>query len=93
MKSSDGKIVFVTFHSKIYSQTSMRRISPISHSAMTSNGRQQTSQSVVNRCSETLVSKTTVEVCPQKGHAMDSAASIRFEEWMDKLRSSNGVGQ
>jgi hypothetical protein len=43
-------------------------ISPGSHSATTSNGRQQTSQSVVNRWLATLVSIVTVDVWPQNGH-------------------------
>jgi hypothetical protein len=44
------------------------RISPGSHSANTSNGRQHTSQSVVNRWLVTLVSTTSSNACPQNGH-------------------------
>jgi len=46
----------------------MLRISPGAHSASTSKGRQQTSQSVVNRWLATLVSITNSKCCPQKGH-------------------------
>jgi len=46
--------------------------SPGSHWAMTSNGRQHTSQSVVNRWLGTLVSMATSEGWPQNGQAMDS---------------------
>lgn len=52
--------------------TSRLRISPGSHSANTSKGRQQTSQSVVNRWDATLVSIISSEACPQKGHWTDS---------------------
>ena len=48
--------------------TSKLRISPGSHSTVTSNGRQQTSQSVVNRCDAMLVSTLISNACPQKGH-------------------------
>jgi hypothetical protein len=41
------------------------RISPGSHSAMISNGRQQTSQSVVNRWAGLLVSITNSKLWPQ----------------------------
>jgi hypothetical protein len=52
-------------------------ISPGSHSATTSNGRQQTSQSVVNRWLATLVSIVTVDVWPQNGHWMSANSSTR----------------
>src|SRR4051794_1100749 len=48
--------------------TSKLRISPGSHSATTSKGRQQTSQSVVKRCEAVLVSISNSNDCPQKGH-------------------------
>jgi hypothetical protein len=44
--------------------------SPGSHSAVTSKGRQQTSQSVVNRWLGTLVSMATSEDWPQNGQAI-----------------------
>jgi len=44
------------------------KTSPGSHSAMTSNGRQQTSQSVVKRCDAMLVSMISSNRWPQKGH-------------------------
>jgi hypothetical protein len=53
------------------------RISPGSHSAITSNGRQHTSQSVVNRWNDTLVSITTSNLWPQNGHWMFSETSTR----------------
>jgi len=59
----------------LISQTSKLKISPGSHSAATSNGRQQTSQSVVNRWLATLVSTTTSNAWPQKGHRMFSETS------------------
>jgi GH43 family beta-xylosidase len=43
---------------------------------MTSNGRQQTSQSVVNRWDTTLVSMASSKVWPQNGHWMDSETCI-----------------
>jgi hypothetical protein len=52
------------------------RISPFSHSAVTSNGRQQTSQSVVKRWRERLVSTDISLSCPQKGHATFSKISM-----------------
>ena len=55
--------------------TSRLKISPGSHVTVTSNGRQHTSQSVVNRCPGTLVSMTTSDVCPQNGQEMDSQTS------------------
>jgi len=55
--------------------TSKLRISPGSHSTVTSNGRQHTSQSVVNRWLGTLVSIATSDACPQNGHEMDSQTS------------------
>jgi len=53
------------------------KISPGSHSATTSNGRQHTSQSVVNRWLGTLVSMTRSNAWPQNGHRIDSEASTR----------------
>ena len=58
-----------------FPDTSKLKISPGSHVIVTSNGRQHTSQSVVNRWSGTLVSMATSEDCPQKGHGMDSQIS------------------
>ena len=52
-------------------------ISPGSHAAVTSNGRQHTSQSVVKRWLGTLVSMATSDACPQNGHRMDSQTSTR----------------
>ena len=52
------------------------RISPGSHSAATSKGRQQISQSVVNRCEGTLVSMVSSKLCPQNGHWMFAETSI-----------------
>src|SRR5437879_4024065 len=52
--------------------TSKLRISPGSHSATTSNGRQQISQSVVNRWDATLVSIIKSNCWPQNGHWIDS---------------------
>jgi hypothetical protein len=56
--------------------TSKLRISPGSHSTVTSNGRQHTSQSVVNRWLATLVSMATSDDWPQNGQAMDSQISM-----------------
>ena len=53
-------------------ETSKLRISPGSHVTVTSNGRQHTSQSVVNRWFGTLVSMATSDGCPQNGQGMDS---------------------
>ncbi len=47
-----------------------------SHSAITSKGRQHTSQSVVNRWKDTLVSTTISNACPQNGHWMVPETSI-----------------
>jgi hypothetical protein len=57
--------------------TSRLKISPGSHVTVTSNGRQHTSQSVVNRWFGTLVSMATSDACPQNGHTMDSQTSTR----------------
>jgi hypothetical protein len=57
--------------------TSTPRISPGSHVTVTSNGRQHTSQSVVNRWLATLVSMATSDDCPQNGQEMDSQTSTR----------------
>jgi len=59
-----------------FPKTSKLKISPGSHSAMTSNGRQQTSQSVVNRWLATLVSMASSNACPQNGQEMDSQTSM-----------------
>jgi len=56
-------------------RTSILKTSPGSHSAITSKGRQQTSQSVVNRWFAMLVSIAISKLWPQKGHWMDSVAS------------------
>jgi hypothetical protein len=56
--------------------TSKLRISPGSQVTVTSNGRQHTSQSVVNRWSGTLVSIATSDGCPQNGHGIDSQISM-----------------
>lgn len=54
------------FAPKLYpANTSRLKISPGSHSTTTSNGRQQTSQSVVNRCDGTLVSMMDSNDWPQ----------------------------
>jgi hypothetical protein len=57
--------------------TSTPRISPGSHVTVNSNGRQHTSQSVVNRWLGTLVSMATSDACPQNGQEMDSQTSTR----------------
>jgi hypothetical protein len=57
--------------------TSTPRISPGSHSTVTSNGRQHTSQSVVNRWLAMLVSMDNSDDCPQNGHWMDWKTSTR----------------
>ncbi len=56
--------------------TSKLSTCPGSHSAKISNGRQHTSQSVVNRWLATLVSMTSSNRCPQKGHKIGSETSI-----------------
>ena len=53
----------------------MPRISPGSHSTVTSNGRQQTSQSVVKRWNGAVVSTTISVCCPQNGHRTVSEIS------------------
>jgi hypothetical protein len=53
------------------------RISPDLHSAMISNGRQHTSQSVVNRWKGNVVSITTSNRWPQNGHWTFSETSTR----------------
>ena len=65
-----------------YWRTSRATISPGSHSATTSKGRQQTSQSVVKRWVGTLVSMTSSKAWPQKGHWTDSDSCMpeRFAE-------------
>jgi hypothetical protein len=57
--------------------TSRLKISPGSHVTVTSNGRQQTSQSVVNRWLGTLVSTASSNDWPQNGQEMDSQTSTR----------------
>jgi hypothetical protein len=57
--------------------TSIPRVSPGSHSTVTSNWRQHTSQSVVNRWLAMLVSIATSDDWPQKGHWMDWETSTR----------------
>jgi len=59
-----------------FPDTSKLRISPGSHVTVTSNGRQHTSQSVVNRWLGTLVSMATSDACPQNGHEIDSQTSM-----------------
>jgi len=59
-----------------FPETSKLRISPGLHSTVTSNGRQHTSQSVVNRWLGTLVSMATSDACPQNGQEMDSHTTI-----------------
>lgn len=59
----------------------MLRTSPGSHSAETSNGRQQTSQSVVKRCEATLVSMTRSKLWPQNGHWMVSLACMVWNNY------------
>jgi hypothetical protein len=55
--------------------------SPGSHSAITWNGRQQTSQSVVKHCSAMLVSMAQSKFWPQKGHVMVTETSISVDNW------------
>jgi hypothetical protein len=52
------------------------RISPFSHSVINSKGRQQTSQSVVNRCRERLVSIVISLSWPQNGQGTFSDVSM-----------------
>ena len=49
-----------------FGRTSKLRISPGSHSTATSMGRQQISQSVVNRCEGWLVSMSHLKFLPAK---------------------------
>src|SRR6266480_1640194 len=56
--------------------TSRLRILSGAHSATTSNGWQQTSQSVVKRCDATLVSMTSSKRWPQNGQRMAWEVSI-----------------
>jgi hypothetical protein len=60
-----------------FATVSKLRISPGSHSAVTSTGRQHTSQSVENRWKDTLVSITTSNRWPQNGHWTFSETSTR----------------
>jgi len=59
--------------------TSTLNTSPGSHSTETSNGRQQTSQSVVNRCAATLVSMAQSKLWPQNGQVIEVGTSISRE--------------
>jgi hypothetical protein len=43
---------------------------------MTSKGRQQTSQSVTNRCEATLASMASSKVWPQNGHCTGSVSNM-----------------
>jgi hypothetical protein len=64
-------------HFRQLPDTPRLKISPGSHVTVTSNGRQHTSQSVVNRWLGTLVSMATSDACPQNGQEMDSQTSTR----------------
>ncbi len=57
-------------------RTSKDKISPASHSATTSNGRQHTSQSVTKLCDGTLVSTASSKVWPQNGHCTSPDSNI-----------------
>jgi hypothetical protein len=52
---------------------------------MTSNGRQQTSQSVVKRCEAMLVSMISALRRPQNGHRMNSEIPILCEKLPQKV--------
>lgn len=67
--------------------TSRLMISPGSHSAKTSKGRQHTSQSVVNRCWAMVVSISNSMPWPQYGHCTSSHSCI------PELATRSGVGQ
>src|SRR5262249_20721762 len=56
----------------------MLTTSPGSHSTDASKGRQQTSQSVVNRCEAMLVSTTISKLWPQNGQEIFSETSITY---------------
>lgn len=58
-------LVLLLYYSVV---ASMLRISPSSHSARMVNGRQQTSQSVVNSWLAMVVSNSTSQFWPQYGH-------------------------
>lgn len=60
-------------------RTSRLRTWPDSHSTTTSNGRQQISQSVVNRCISMLASTTSSKPCPQNGHRTVPEASMTWQ--------------
>jgi hypothetical protein len=62
--------------------TAKLRISPGSHWTTTSNGRQHTSQSVVNRWLGMLVSMARSKLWPQHGHWMVSVTSI-LGRWLE----------
>src|SRR5215469_11409866 len=70
------KPTLITFYEIQSPETSTLKISPGSHSTVTSNGRQHTSQSVVNRCVAMLVSTGTAKLCPQNGHCTSANSSI-----------------
>src|SRR5262252_3911916 len=62
----------------------MLTISPGSHSATTSNGRQQTSQSVVKRWLGRDVSSTRSNCAPQNGHWTVAVHSIKRKETLTR---------
>jgi hypothetical protein len=68
------------------------RISPFSHSVVTSNGRQQTSQSVVKRWRGMLVSTDISLSCPQKGHGTFSKTSMLAVEGQSEKKSKIRAG-
>jgi hypothetical protein len=60
-----------------FAATSKLRISPGAHSVMTSNGRQQVPQPIVNRWGAMMLSTTISQVWPQNGHWMDPDIPMR----------------
>jgi hypothetical protein len=69
------------------------RISPGSHSAITSNGRRQISQSVVNRWNGVEVSIAISNTCPQNGHRMDTEISTSHFTRAGRKRKRSPPGE
>src|SRR5208337_1970756 len=65
-------------------------ISPGSHWARTSNGRQHTSQSVANRCSGMLVSIVISNRCPQNGQMILADSSIFYSSGRPRVLLGGG---
>jgi hypothetical protein len=60
---------------------------------MTSNGRQQISQSVTNRCDGTEASTASSNVWPQNGHCTDSIPTMAESYSLTREESSFWVSQ